>query len=67
MPVATMPSWLQGFAQNQPVTQVVNAVRYLAVGGVPNGQHYIYATILWSLGIIAVFAPLAIRMYRKIQ
>ncbi|MBP9821004.1 ABC transporter permease [Candidatus Saccharibacteria bacterium] len=67
VPVATMPSWLQGFAQNQPVTQVVNAVRYLAVGGVPNGQHYIYATILWSLGIIAVFAPLAIRMYRKIQ
>lgn len=67
VPVATMPSWLQEFAQHQPVTQVVNAVRYLAVGGVPNGEHYIYASILWSVGIIAVFAPLAIWMYKKIQ
>ncbi len=27
VPVATMPGWLQGFAQNQPLTQMVNTAR----------------------------------------
>ncbi len=34
VPVATMPGWLQAFAEHQPVTQVVNASRSLMVGGV---------------------------------
>lgn len=67
VPVATMPGWLQAFANNQPVTQVVDAVRHLTVGGVANGQHYVWTTVAWSVGIIAVFAPLAVRFYRKIQ
>ena len=29
IPVATMPSWMQGFAENQPLTVMVNAVRCL--------------------------------------
>ena len=29
VPVASMPSWLQGFAENQPITVMVNAVRTL--------------------------------------
>jgi len=67
VPVATMPSWLQVFARNQPVTQVVNAVRYLTQGGVPNGMTYVWISLLWIVGIIAVFAPLAVWRYRKIQ
>ena len=27
IPVATMPSWMRGFAENQPITVMVNAVR----------------------------------------
>lgn len=67
VPVETMPSWLQAFANNQPVTQVVNAVRYLTVGNVPNGAHYVWATLLWIAGLIIIFAPLAVWQYRKIQ
>ncbi len=67
VPVQTMPSWLQVFARNQPVTQVVNAVRHLTQGGVDNGTTYIWITLLWVIGIIAVFAPLAVWRYRKIQ
>ncbi|MBP6962722.1 ABC transporter permease [Candidatus Saccharibacteria bacterium] len=67
VPVETMPDWLQVFARNQPVTQVVNAVRHLTQGGVPNGSDYIWHTLLWVLGILLVFVPLAVWRYRKIQ
>ena len=67
VPVETMPDWLQVFARNQPVTQVVNAVRHLTQGGVPNGSDYIWHTLLWVLGILFVFVPLAVWRYRKIQ
>ncbi len=67
VPVQTMPGWLRVFARNQPVTQVVNAVRHLTQGNVINGNAYIWITLLWVVGIIAVFAPLAVWRYRKIQ
>lgn len=67
VPVQTMPSWLQTFASNQPVTQVVNAVRYLTRGNVPNGADYIWHSLIWIAVIIAIFAPLAVYLYRKIK
>lgn len=67
VPVQTMPSWLQVFARNQPVTQVVDAVRYLTRGGVPNGSVYIWHTLFWVVGLLMVFAPIAVWRYRKIQ
>jgi ABC-2 type transport system permease protein/oleandomycin transport system permease protein len=65
VPVETMPGWLQVFADNQPVTQVVDAVRYLTHGIGDAGA--VWRTLLWSAGIIAVFAPIAVWRYRKIQ
>lgn len=67
VPIQTMPHWLQVFARNQPVTQVVDAVRYLMHGNVVGGSAYVWHTIFWVVGIIAVFAPLAVYNYRKIQ
>lgn len=67
VPINTMPGWLQVFARNQPVTQVVNAVRHLTEGNVSDGSTYIWYTLLWIVGIIAVFAPIAVWRYRKIQ
>ncbi|MEK9195964.1 MAG: ABC transporter permease [Patescibacteria group bacterium] len=67
VPVATMPEWLQVFARNQPVTQVVNAIRHLTRGGVPNGSEFVWHTIAWIAGIIIVFAPIAVWRYRKIK
>jgi ABC transporter DrrB family efflux protein len=65
VPVSTMPSWLQVFAANQPVTQVVNSVRYLTQGGVPNGPTYVWHSLMWTIGIILVFAPLAVYKYKR--
>jgi ABC-type multidrug transport system permease subunit len=58
-----MPDWLQVFARNQPVTQVVNAVRYLTQN--TGSSDAVLHTGLWALGIIVVFAPIAVWQYRK--
>ena len=58
-----MPGWLQAFANNQPVTITVDAARDLVLGQ-PLGWGAV-ASIAWSLGIVAVFAPLAVRRYRR--
>jgi ABC-2 type transport system permease protein/oleandomycin transport system permease protein len=60
----TMPSWLAGFARNQPVTQVTNAVRYWMLG-LPHG-HYLVSAVLWSLAVLVLLAPLAVMRYRKV-
>jgi len=65
VPVETMPHWLQIFARNQPVTQVVNAVRYLTQGNIINGGAYVWHTLVWALGIFLVFAPLAVWKYKR--
>jgi ABC-2 type transport system permease protein/oleandomycin transport system permease protein len=63
VPVQSMPGWLQAFAQNNPITQMVDAMRALALG-VPVGDH-VWVGLLWMLGVLAVFGPLAVRAYRR--
>jgi ABC-2 type transport system permease protein/oleandomycin transport system permease protein len=63
VPVTTMPSWLQGWAKNQPVSVVVNAARALTIGG-PTSE-YVIKAIIWIVAIIAVCAPIAVSRYRK--
>ncbi len=64
VPVSTMPGWLQAFASHQPVTAVINAVRVLTIGGPTAGK--VVSALAWIVAIIAVFAPLSIRRYRKV-
>jgi ABC-2 type transport system permease protein/oleandomycin transport system permease protein len=59
--VQTMPGWLQAFARHQPVTVVIDACRNLMVGG-PGSP---LAALAWTAGLLAVFIPLAVRMYRR--
>lgn len=57
VPVSTMPSWIQGFAAHQPVTQVVETLRGLLLG-TPIGNHA-YLALAWSGGILAVSVAVA--------
>jgi ABC-type multidrug transport system permease subunit len=65
VPTASMPGWLQVFAAHQPLTDAVNAARFLAHGpaGVAQlpyaGAHYVAATVAWCIGILAVTVPLS--------
>lgn len=62
-PVRTQPGWLQVFSRNQPLTKTVDAVRALTHGD-PLGNS-LWIAALWIIGLLAVFAPLAVRRYRK--
>jgi len=67
VPTASMPGWLQAFANHQPVTQTANAIRALSQGE-PMAGHLagsLVRSLLWIAAIIAVFAPLAVARYRK--
>ena len=63
VPVDSMPAGLQWFAEINPFTIVVDAMRALWVGA-PAGND-IWGAFVWSFIIIAVFAPLAVARYRS--
>jgi ABC-2 type transport system permease protein/oleandomycin transport system permease protein len=63
VPISTMPGWLQAFANNNPVTFVVNAMRAMALGGPIEAN--LLKSIAWMAGIFIVFAPLAVRAYKR--
>ena len=63
VPVSSMPSWLQGFANHQPVSVTVAAVRALVLGG-PTGSH-VWTTLAWFVGTLLVFVPLGVWRYRR--
>jgi ABC-2 type transport system permease protein/oleandomycin transport system permease protein len=67
VPIQTMPGWLQAFANNQPVTYVINAMRALALGSSPVNplEPSLWQGLAWIAGIFIVFAPLAVRAYRR--
>jgi ABC-2 type transport system permease protein len=52
VPIDTMPTWIHGFAANQPVTPVIEALRGLLLG-LPVGTSPLRA-VTWCLGILVV-------------
>ena len=72
VPTQGMPGWLQAVANWNPLSAVAASCRDLF--GNPNPaatisawpmQHPELATVLWSVGLMVVFAPLAVRLYRR--
>ncbi len=63
VPVDTMPGWLQGFVNVNPVSHLVTAVRELTNSG-HTGIHVVWA-LIGAAVITAVFAPLAVRAYMR--
>jgi ABC transporter DrrB family efflux protein len=68
VPPESMPGWLQPFAEHQPVSVTASAVRALFIGGdrmQVDTASLVWQSIAWAVGIVLVFAPLAVRRYRK--
>ena len=71
VPVSTMPGWMQAFANHQPMTLMSNTVRLLAEG--PRAEAllghsvcaYLVPSLVWTAGIILVFAPLTVHRLRR--
>jgi len=60
---STMPGWVQSFVRVNPITHLATAARGLMHGTVDAGD--IGWVLLWSAGLLAVFAPLTMRLYNK--
>ena len=61
VPIETMPSWLQVFAQINPVTPMVDTMRALSLGGSVSAS--LWKILAWDCAIILVFLPMALRRY----
>ena len=70
VPSRGLPGWLQPFAEWNPIASTVQAARELFGNPVPPHapswplDHAIVSSLAWSIAIIAVIAPLAVRRYR---
>jgi ABC-2 type transport system permease protein len=71
VPVASMPGGLRAVAKYQPITYMVDAARTLTQGAAAEAQlghpasYFVIRALIWSVVIVAVFAPIAITRYRK--
>jgi ABC-2 type transport system permease protein len=71
VPVKTMPGWMQAFANNQPLTVMVDTVRLLTGGHGArilvghSTSHELFLSLVWCGVLIAVFAPIAVARYRR--
>lgn len=71
-PTDRMPSWLRVIAEWNPISSLVQAVRELWGNDVVAGpdaalplQHPVLTTLIWTIGITLVVAPIAIRTFHK--
>jgi len=62
-PVEGMNSVVRAFAENQPMTSIVETMRSLLTSGAAGNS--IMAAILWCVGLLAVSYFLAVRIYKK--
>jgi ABC transporter DrrB family efflux protein len=60
---STMPSWLAWFAERQPMSLTINAVRDFMLGG--SGGPDLLPAIAWSVGITVVAFPVSLYLYRR--
>lgn len=63
VPVTTMPGWLRPFAENQPASVSINAVRALFEGGPV--YHDLWQAVSWCVAILVVFFVISLNLYRR--
>jgi ABC-2 type transport system permease protein/oleandomycin transport system permease protein len=65
VPTHTMPEAIRAFADVNPVTLCVDAVRALMIGGHAAGP--VLGTLAWLVGLLLVFVPFAVWRYRALE
>jgi len=60
---STFPGWLRAFANAQPVTSMVDAVRGLLLNQIDPPT--IWKALAWSIGILVVFIPVSVWAYSR--
>jgi ABC-2 type transport system permease protein len=65
VPTDSMTPLLRGFAENQPMTPIIESMRSLLTAGTPGSD--LWVALAWSVGILVLFYVLALRVYRGRQ
>jgi ABC-2 type transport system permease protein len=72
VPTQRMTPWLRDMTNWNPISCVVAAARHLFANPNPSAliqawpmQHPVYASLIWSIGLLFIFAPLAVFLYRR--
>jgi ABC-2 type transport system permease protein/oleandomycin transport system permease protein len=63
VPVETMPPALQAFAENQPLTIIIDSLRGYLLG--QPSMNDALLSLAWSLGIIVIFFPISVWLFMK--
>lgn len=70
VPVATMPTWLQGFARHNPVTVLANSLRGLFHVDpsltTADTRWALIQSVAWIVGILLVFVPISVLRFRRV-
>ena len=70
VPVQGMDQWVQAIARNNPITHWANLARVFTVGQYPTSggstEMLILISLVWIIGLLAIFMPLSIRLYSKL-
>ncbi|WP_225827866.1 ABC transporter permease [Streptomyces naphthomycinicus] len=61
-PTASMPGWLQAFTDYNPLSALADCARGLMEGGPV--AHPLWVTLIWSVGLTALMAPVAVHKFR---
>ncbi|MFY9585888.1 MAG: ABC transporter permease [Actinomycetota bacterium] len=71
VPVTTLPSWMRGVAEHQPITYMIESVRTLSRGAEAEAilhhstSYFVIRSLLWSVAIVALFGWISVSRYRK--
>jgi ABC-type polysaccharide/polyol phosphate export systems, permease component len=63
VPTASMPGPVRWFAENQPVTSIVNSIRALVTGQSVGGE--LWVALAWCVGILVIGYAAAMLTYRR--
>ena len=63
VPVDTLPTWMRGLAEHQPVTPVIESVRAMLAGDAPGAD--LWWALGWSLGMLAVATVLMAHVFPR--
>jgi ABC-2 type transport system permease protein len=63
VPTDSMTPWLRGFAEQQPMTPIIETMRSLLTEGTAGPR--IWLALTWAAGILVVSYTLALRLYRR--
>jgi len=69
VPLESMDPWLQAIARNNPVSIWATAARILTVGEFPTSgslEQALLVSTLWIVGLLIVFVPLSVRLYKRL-